>query len=159
MPSLLGEFPDLRLVAIGRDNGMRDPWVSLARRLDVSDHVLFLDYLPYHELVDAYGACDIYVLPSEYEAFGIVLLEAMASRRPVVAADVGGVSDVVVDGETGYLVRYGDRDAMRNALLRLLRDPDLRDRFGRAGRQRVEAYFTWDRVVDMLEEIYRELTL
>jgi len=157
LPDIVAEHPDLTLVAVGQDNGMKGEWARLAKRLGVRDHVRFIDYVPYEILVDAYGAADVYVLPSDYEAFGIVLVEAMAARRPVVASRFGGVTDVVNDGVTGYLYEYGDLDALRGRILELLADDGLRARMGDAGRRRVEALFTWNHVVDRLFDLYTTL--
>jgi len=99
----------------------------------------------------------VFVLPSDYEAFGIVLLEAMAARTPVVASRVGGVPDVVEDGVTGLLYPYGNLDALATALDGLLGDAAERARMGERGRERVERLFTWDSVVDRLLGLYAEL--
>ena len=79
-------------------------------------------------------------------------LEAMAHARPVVASAVGGLRDLVVDGETGYLVEPGDRAAFRAALERLLADRDLRRRLGAAGRERAAKHFSWPRVTELTLE-------
>jgi hypothetical protein len=92
-------------------------------------------------------------MPSVGEAFGIVYLEAMAFAKPVIAANSGGAPEVVTDGETGILVDPGDRAALTQALVRLLRDERLRDRMGAAGRERVLRYFTFDGFVRQLESI------
>ena len=91
------------------------------------------------------------------EAFGLVALEAMAAGRPVIAADHGGLQEIVANGETGLLVAPGDADALRDALRRLHSDPDLRARMGAAAIQRVKR-FTPARVVPELEDVYGQLT-
>jgi len=157
LPAILGEVPDLTFVAVGTDNGMRELWTALAKRTGVLDSMKFIDFVPYDVLVDAYGAADVYILPSDYEAFGIVLLEAMAAKCPTVVSRVGGVTDVVVDGKTGYLYEYGNVDMLSEKVLALLADPELRADMGETGRRRVEDMFTWDRVVDMLLDLYGTL--
>ncbi len=84
----------------------------------------------------------------------MVLLEAMAAARPVVATPVGGTPELVVDGETGLLVPAGDVDALADALRRLLDDPELAARMGEAGRRRVEERFTAERMVERVLELY-----
>ncbi len=157
LPTILKEFPDLTFVAVGTDNGMLEPWTKLAKTTGVLDRVKFIDFVPYDVLVDSYGAADVYVLPSDYEAFGIVLLEAMAAKCPTVVSKVGGVTDVVDDGRTGYLYEYANVEMLAEKVLALLADGDLRREMGENGRCRVEENFTWDRVVDMLLELYGKL--
>lgn len=93
------------------------------------------------ELVALCQSCDVFVLPSHAEAFGIAAVEASALALPVIAAAVGGLSDIVVDGETGFLIQPGDRQALAEHLRRLADDSSLRHRLGQAARQRAEARF------------------
>ncbi len=95
-------------------------------------------------------------MPSFREGFGVVCAEAMAHGRPVVASAVGGLLDLVADGETGIHVPPGDVDALRAALQRLLDDRELRRRMGEAGRERVRERFSWDAVTDATIAAYRD---
>jgi glycosyltransferase involved in cell wall biosynthesis len=104
------------------------------------------------------SAFDILAFPSHAESFGVVLIEAMAMELPVVSTNCDGVLDIVVDGKTGLLVPPRNAPKLAAALARLADAPDLRRRFGRAGRKRVLTLFDRDRQIDRLEEIYRELT-
>jgi len=97
------------------------------------------------------------VLPSVYETFGIPLVEAMSAQVPVVASRVGGIPEVVADGETGVLVERGDPMALAEAIGRLLENESLRDRMGRAGRERVLRLFSWDRVATATLDLYQGL--
>lgn len=100
---------------------------------------------------------DVFVVPSRFEGFPVTVLEAMRLGLPVVAYDVGGVGDAVVDGETGYLVAAGDREAMVDRIERLLRDPELADRMGTRGARRAAERFSVDRMVAGYERVYREV--
>ena len=112
---------------------------------------------PNHAVMEAWRRSTIAIVPSVWpEPFGIVVIEAMASGRPVVASNVGGISDIVVDGETGLLVPPGDAGALQHALQRLLADPELRARMGQAGSRRV-ALFRTDAVVPCIEQVYADL--
>ena len=120
------------------------------------ESVTFTGPLPYDSLRDRYAACDVLVNPSLSEAFGMTVLEAMAAGLPVVVTRVGGMTDLVRDGETGLVVPPADPSALGDALMRLLSDPALRADLGRAARRYAEQ-FSWDNVRAKLEEKYREL--
>ena len=111
-------------------------------------------FVPHEQMGDLYDACAIVACPSFREGFGMVCAEAMAHGRPVVACSVGGLLDMVVDGETGILVPPGDVSALRAALERLLADGDLRKRMGAAGRKRIIEHFSWGPMLDLLLEMY-----
>ena len=113
-----------------------------------------LGFLPSDELERLYGRAAVVACPSHREGFGVVCAEAMAHGRPVVAADVGGLRDLVVHEETGLLVPPRDVVALRAALERLLADPELRRRLGKAGRARIAECFTWQRFEDELLQAY-----
>jgi glycosyltransferase involved in cell wall biosynthesis len=116
-----------------------------------------LGMLPHAELVERYSAAAVVACPSRREGFGVVCAEAMAHGRPVVASAVGGLRDLVVDGETGLLVEPGDVSALRAALERLLGDRELRERMGHAARERVRERFSWTRVTDETIALYEEV--
>ncbi len=103
-----------------------------------------------------YGALDVLAVPSRWEGFGIVLLEAMACGIPVVATRVGGIPEVVVDGETGKLVPPGDPAALAKEILALVADPARAAELGRKGQERVRTHFNIDDTVRRLEKIYAE---
>ena len=126
--------------------------------------VVWLDrQLPRDELIVLLSTATVFVCPSVYEPLGIVNLEAMACATAVVASGVGGIPEVVVDGETGLLVRYdaGDPAAFEAGLAAavggLLADPERARQLGAAGRARVEAEFGWDQIARRTAEIYRTL--
>jgi phosphatidylinositol alpha-mannosyltransferase len=98
------------------------------------------------------------VLPSTTmgEAFGVVLLEAMASGKPVIASNLPGVRSVVSDGQDGLLVQPGDASALSQAMGRLLGDPQLRQHMGQQGRRKVEAQYAWPRIIPRLVEVYEQ---
>ena len=128
-------------------------------------------------MVDQQTACELYshaavfVCPSIYEPFGIINLEAMACETPVVATAVGGIKEVVVDGETGFLVPLEQmkespfeaidpekfaRDIAQR-VNKLMKDPELRERFGKAGRKRVEENFSWAAIAEKTTKLYETL--
>jgi glycosyltransferase involved in cell wall biosynthesis len=105
-------------------------------------------FVPHGELQGLFARAAVVACPSRREGFGVTCLEAMAHGRPVVASGVGGLRDLVVDGETGILVPARDADALRAALERLLGDAGLRRRLGVAGRERARKHFSWDVVTE-----------
>jgi glycosyltransferase involved in cell wall biosynthesis len=158
MPDLLEQEPDLKLVIAGPDDGAGDDWRALAQELGLGGSVRFEGWLPEEDMVAAFTAADVFVLPSDWEAFGIVLLEAMACETPCICADRGGAPEVVVDGETGFVATYGEPAAWKRALGKLIGDPDLRRRMGKVGRRRAMEEFSWSSIVDRIEVVYDEVS-
>jgi glycosyltransferase involved in cell wall biosynthesis len=148
-PRVLAHHPKATFALCGRDAGARPAAEKLVQRLGVKDRVRFLG--PVDDPRDAYAACDVFCLPSHYEAFGIVYLEAMAQGKPVIGTTAGGIPEVVADA--GLLVPPRKPDALAGALARLLEDGMLRRELGRKGRARAEGLL-WTHVVDRLEETY-----
>ncbi|AGA57309.1 Putative glycosyltransferase ytcC GT4 [Thermobacillus xylanilyticus] len=161
LPKLAEAHPDVLLVIVGspfygshRDTAYSLRLKRMARAM--KRHVLFVPYVPYTKVPDWFLAADIAVVPSKPgEAFGLVNVEAMASGLPVVASRVGGIVEVVEDGETGYLVNPANMEAeLLDRIGALIRDPELRSRMGAAGRKRVEEKFTWQRTAEAWMELY-----
>ena len=121
------------------------------------------DMLPKEDIRDIYSAADIFVCPSVYEPLGIVNLEAMACQTAVVASDVGGIPEVVVDGETGSLVHYDADDTqafekdLAAAVNALAQDAATTKRFAAAGLTRVKQEFTWDKIAQETVDVYKSL--
>lgn len=121
------DVPGLRIVVAG-EGGRR---AALTRLIaETGAPVALVGFRPAGEIL---GTCDIYVQPSKAEAFGMAAAEAMAAGLPIIASAVGGLPEVVVDGITGLLVPPNDPKALASAMVRLARDPGLRERMGRAG--------------------------
>jgi phosphatidylinositol alpha-1,6-mannosyltransferase len=149
---LAEEFPDLCYAIVG-EGSYQPSLEALARETGLADRVHFLADVRDAELPLAYALADVYVGVSrqtarDVEGFGISLLEAQASGKPVVAGRSGGMPDAVREGETGLLTDPEDPAAVAAAIARLLREPALAGRLGAGGRSAVERYYNWDRVVD-----------
>ncbi len=152
---LIRAFSELRdrapLVMIGRA-------VEPLANIRLPPTVRVLETLEHGSALAAFERCTVAVVPSVWpEPSGLVALEAMAMSKPVVASRAGGLSETVVDGETGLLVEPGDHEALREALARLLVDADLRRRQGAAGRERIVTRFGADVVVPQFESAYESL--
>jgi len=121
------------------------------------------DMLPAEKVREVYAAADVFVCPSIYEPLGIVNLEAMACETAVVASRVGGIPEVVVDGETGILVDYDESDpgsfeqGIAEAVNKVAADKERTASFGRAGLERVRSEFTWDKIARQTVDIYKSL--
>jgi glycosyltransferase involved in cell wall biosynthesis len=115
-----------------------------------------LGFVPHDLLLGLYQRAAVVACPSHREGYGVVCAEAMAHARPVVASAVGGLLDLVIDGETGLLVPPGDVAALRGALERLLADADLRRRLGSAAREAVRLRLSWASVTRATVEAYEE---
>ncbi|MGQ4807897.1 D-inositol 3-phosphate glycosyltransferase [Candidatus Entotheonellaceae bacterium PAL068K] len=126
---------------------------GLSQALGLSPHVRFIKAQPQAVLAQYYAAADVFVMPSHYESFGMVVLEAMACGTPVVASRVGGLTSTVVPGRTGFLVPEGDWQAFAQAVARLLDSPTLRQACAQASMKRARA-FTWPRIVERTTWLY-----
>ncbi len=126
-----------------------------AHELGLMRDTFFLGYQ--EEVAPFYAAFDAMILPSINEGTPVSAIEALAAGRPVVATRVGGVPDVIREGEDGFLVEPGDVDALAERLARLAADPELRERLGTAGRARVIPRYSVERLVDDIDLLYRSL--
>ena len=145
---------DACLCMVG-DGPDRDHVEQRAHDLGIVKHCLFLGYQ--EDVAPYFAAFDTMVLPSANEGTPVTAIEALAAARPVVATRVGGVPDVVREGEDGFLVDPGDVEALADRLATLARDPALRERMGAAGRERVLPRYAVARLVDDMDRLYREL--
>lgn len=145
------------VVIMGRDWGMRPELELQARRLGIDRDLVWLGHVEdAAEYRNVFRRASAFTFPSEWEAFGLVLLEAMAAGVPIVATAVGGVPDVLDGGRAGRLVPYGDPDALAACIRDVVSAPERSAALVEAGRLRVQNY-TWDRVIDDHLALYREL--
>jgi glycosyltransferase involved in cell wall biosynthesis len=156
----LPAIPDARLVLFGRDleqgGAFQDGLERDAERLGVRDRVVFAGHRD--DAAQRLGELDLFVLPSWTEGLPLVVLEAMARRRAVVATPVGGTPEVVADGETGVLVPPRDPEALAAAIRELLADPERRRRMGEAGYRRAAERFSAEAMTRRVLEIYDRVT-
>lgn len=163
MRNVRKEFPDAHLVCVGGTpkwlgaNDYKQVLNGEITRNGVEDCVTLLDAVNHPDLIEFYRHSEIFVLPTYYEAFPKVVVEAMACALPVVATRTGGIPELVEDGETGFLVPFGAPDAIAGKLCLLLRDEGKRMSMGARGRKRVEGSFTWRAVAERTKSAYDEL--
>ena len=152
---IVKEQADAKFMIVG-EGPLKNQLASYLKTANLSGNFKFLGNLKDDALTAVYNCADVFVLPSVQEGQGIVLLEAQASGKPVVAFDVGGVNEAVSNGKTGILVKRGSSDELAGALLKLLGDRTLRESMGFNGRKFVTENFTWDICAQKMLNVYRE---
>ena len=118
-------------------------------------NLLDLGYVSEEEKRDAFDACDLFVMPSRYDSFGIVYLEAWRCGKPVIGARVGAIPEVIEEGKDGLLVEFGEVDQLASAIISLLNNPDLCREMGKAGRKKVIDKFNWQKNIGKIEEVFK----
>lgn len=145
---------NVRLVMVG-DGPERSAAYYRAEQLNVKDDVLFVGKQA--NIADYLGVSDIFLLPSELESFGLAALEAQACELPVIATRIGGIPEVVYDGETGYLSDIGDIEKMTRDTLGLVRDEDKRRAFGARGRDLAIERYSTDKIIPQYIAFYEKV--
>lgn len=156
MKGVVSFFNNVKLLIAG-DGPEKERLISLVKQLNIEKNVIFLGFR--EDVSEIYYICDIFVLPSREEPFGIVLAEAMAAKKPVCASSVGGIPEVVLDGETGFLVPPDNTDMLEKTLVKMITMPekDLK-KLGENGRKRAESLFSLKEMIDKYETVYRDIT-
>ena len=144
------------LYLVGRGGVVSADW-RFAEDAGIADNVKVFRDVSLEQLRDLYRASSLFVLPSNEEGLGIVILEAMACGLPVVSTDCGGPATAIVPDETGLLTPVGDAEALAGAMCALLEDPAQRTRMGAAGRRRVEERFSIETAGQIYLDTYRLL--
>lgn len=144
---------------IGGTGDFMEELRDTVKRFGLEDRVIFPGRIPNSELPEYYGAADVFVLPSvsRLEAFGIVALEAMASRVPVVVSDIPGVREVIVEGRHGLLAEPMKAFDIAGKIRTILENPEMAEHMGYQGRKVVEERYTWKTVAKQIEDVYKEL--
>ena len=145
---------DAYFVCVGKGK-LKGSLEKMAQRLGLSHRVKFTGFR--YDMLEILKSCDLFVLPSLWEGQGVVLMEAMAMKKPLVASKVGGVVDVVEDGKTGILVPPRDPDSLAKAIETLLNDPKLMKSMGEAGYRRVKKHFNDAQFNKRRYEVYKML--
>ena len=152
---IVKKYSGTKFVIVG-EGPLKNRLLSNLETANLSGNFTFLGNVKEDMLPTLYNCADVLALPSIQEGQGIVLLEAQASAKPVVAFDVGGVNEAVRNGETGLLVKRGSSEELADALLKLLSDKALREKMGANGRRFVTKNFTWDICAQKMLNVYRE---
>ena len=146
------EIKDVILVSMGLSTG---EWRNRKHILPES-HLLDLGYVSEEEKKDAFDACDLFVMPSRYDSFGIVYLEAWRCGKPVIGAKVGAIPEVIEEGKDGLLVEFGNVEQLRSTIVDLLNHPDRCREMGEAGRRKIIEKLNWQKNAVKMEKVYQE---
>ena len=148
---------NISLIVIGK--GIEGPNLQKqAFSLGVSDRVKFLGFIPYAEIPNYFSVCDIFVRPSRSEGFGNSFIEAMASRLPVIATPVGGISDFIDDKETGLFCSPDNPQSIVRSVNMILNDASLREKIIKQAYDRVALRYSWDHVAEEMKVVFEKLT-
>jgi len=151
IPLILQEQPNVVFMIVG-DGGERKNLETIVEALGISPNVIFTGFR--RDVPEITSIMNISVLSSLREGLPNVLIESMAMRKPIVATNVGGVSELVIDGKTGFLVSPRDSSTLAEAILKLLKNKDMARKFGEAGRRYVEQRFSLNQMVSNYENLY-----
>lgn len=159
---VLLKFPKAKAIIIGA-GPRKNHLLKLTRDLQLEENIVFMDEMPPAELIKYYSLADVFVLPSitsktgETEGFGVVLLEAMACGLAVVGGDVGGIPDIIKDGETGLLARPRDPQDLGNQIIRLLSDVNLQEKVILNAQRLINTKFSWEVIADRFIATYNDV--
>lgn len=154
LPEVLKPFPDTRLVVVGF-GPLLNHYQRLCRHLGIEKAVQFIGPVPNDQLPGYYTGATVYVAPTlGRESMGIVLIEAMACARPVIASDIPGYNEVITHEHDGLLVQAGEAEALAQTIVRVLSSPELQTKLGQQGLHRARQ-FAWPNIARQIEEVYK----
>jgi len=156
LPALIRQFPELEYRIVG-DGSERVKLEALTEELGIGSHVLFLGSLPHHEAMREMAQCDIFILPSWNEAFGVVYLEAMAHGKPIIGTTGEGISEILAQEGVGKAVPPKDVSAITEAIQALFANPDLAVAMGARGKDLVTRQYTWEYNAQKTLRVYEEI--
>ena len=156
MEMIVGEYPQTRLLLAGSGE-LHNHLEELVEQLGLTRNISFLGAVEHPQVPELLQNIDIFVMPSVREEFGVAAVEAQAMAIPVVATKVGGVPEVVLDGETGILVEPGSSEQLAQAILLLIENPTLRRQMGERGRRYVLASYRWEDNAALMENLYQQV--
>ncbi|MDI3477208.1 MAG: alpha-maltose-phosphate synthase [Thermoanaerobacterium sp.] len=149
---------DVKVVLCASSPDTEEIKIEMKEKVKLYPNIIWIDKMvTKEEIIELYSNAEVFVCPSVYEPFGIINLEAMACNTPVVASATGGIKEVVVDGETGFLVEPGNPEDLAEHIKKLLDDRGLAATFGANGRKRVEEMFSWESIAKKTYDMYEDV--
>lgn len=155
MDVLLKRYPNIHLLIVG-EGDEKESLQNLTQGLGINKAVTFLGFVPREKAPEVYGQADIYVSPSFNEGMANFMLECMALGMPIVATDVGGTRELMVENENGFIIKTGDYNDIVEKLEKFLLDRSLVDRLGKQSRIRAEK-MSWQKVAGEYVDLYQEV--
>jgi glycosyltransferase involved in cell wall biosynthesis len=155
------QIPDVKLV-VGGSGSLLGYYSHRVKSLGIENNVIFAGFIPSEQLAEYYNGCKLFILPSTnpaQEGFGIVLLEAMACGKPVITTEIAGAAEDIIKNRAGIVVGRGNPAGLAEALILLLKNEEMCSQMGRSGRSLVEERYSWNKVAERTEEIYKKLVL
>lgn len=158
MPHIWAQYPNARLLLAGARTNYSIQLDRMIANLPAAQqaNIIIVNDFPESEKPDLLAAADLLLHPSGNESFGIVFVEAWAAGKPVIGADVGALASLIAEGEDGLLFRFGEAASMAQKVCQLLAQPRQRAAMGAAGREKVLANYTWDKVADKVRQVYAD---
>ncbi len=159
LPAIIAKQP-VQVVITG-EGDCKEEWMKLTTELGLDEHVEWAGFVSSERLAELYNTCRCYVHPAIFddrgdtEGLGVVLIEALRHRKPVVASGVGGIVDIIKHEETGLLVPEKDSEALSDAILRVLNDREFADKIANQGFDYCQTVFDWERIVQATIQVYR----
>ena len=129
----------------------------LSKYNEFNDKVIFEGYISDDEIIDRYSNCDIFIAPSRFESFGLIFLEAMIFSKPVIGTNIGGIPEVVADGVSGILIENENSEDLKNGLIKLIENKDIRESMGKNGRRIYEEKFTAEIMANKFIDYYKNI--
>lgn len=155
IPKIKEKIPQI-CVYIAGEGSQKRKLIKLSKELSVDKNIEFLGYISGDKKNYLYSSVDVCCVPSMYESFGIVLLEAMSFGKPVIASNVGGIPYILEDGKTGFLFELGNVDDLAEKIINLILDTNLKTKLGKAGFEKVKD-FNWKVIADRTVSVYKEV--
>jgi glycosyltransferase involved in cell wall biosynthesis len=153
MKNIIHKFPDCKCIFIGYKSNKDIE--ELCRTFGIDKNIIFIGFLNEEEKIDAYKSADVFVLPTLYEGFGIVFVEAMASGCPIVTTNVAGIPELVEDGKNGFLVNPKNIGELEKSIERILTDKNLRTKFS-SNNIKKSRFYNWDNLIDIYEKCFED---
>jgi glycosyltransferase involved in cell wall biosynthesis len=150
---LVNSVDNIVLVIAG-EGGMKPKLQQMAKELKIESKVKLLGAVPHDKIHTYYALCDVFVLPSIYEALSISILEAMSCGKPVIASNVGGIPELIINNKNGYLVSPNNPEKFADAILLLYNNPEKAYQIGRENRLKAEKLFSLNFMADKILKIY-----
>ena len=157
LAQVMKEIPDVELTIAGKENNYTGYLKKLVIENNLEKRVKFIGQINYENVYPFISEHHVMVMPSRFEGFGVAAAEASACSRAVIATNVGGIPEIIIDGKTGILVPPDDDKALADAILKLAKNTDHYDKMGREGHEFVQQHYQWEKSLDLMCELYEKV--